>query len=250
MRPRRPRPVTARGRPAGTRPAVLVLLTGTGTDVGKTWWCAALARTLRAADVPVAVRKPVQSGEPGPPTDAELLAAASDDDADAVTPAHRTLPVAWAPPMAADALGLPTFTVAELLAETVWPAEVARGVGLVESVGGPRSPLAADGDTVTLAAGLQPDLVVVVADAGLGALNAVRLAAGVLDVHPVVVALNRFGRQPLHDRNLAWLRGDGYDVVTDPAKLAARLSAMLRRRPGATARVPDHADDAREGRVR
>ena len=90
------------------------------------------------------------------------------------------------------------------------------GVGLVEAAGGLRSPLASDGDTVALAAALRPDVVVVVADAGLGTINAVRLSAGGSTPHPVVVALNRFGDDPLHTRNLAWLRADGLTVVTTP----------------------------------
>ena len=56
-----------------TRPRTLVFVAGTGTDIGKTWWTAATARELRAAGVAVAARKPVQSGEPGAPTDADVL---------------------------------------------------------------------------------------------------------------------------------------------------------------------------------
>ncbi len=56
-----------------------------------------------------------------------------------------------APPMAADMLGLPPFTVAELAREMaqdgVGPASV-----FVEGAGGPRSPIASDGDNVDLAA--------------------------------------------------------------------------------------------------
>ena len=65
-------------------------------------------------------------------------------------------------------------------------------VGLVEGVGGPRSPISADGDNVDLAHALAPDLVVLVADAGLGTINAVRLSVGALADFPVLVALNRY----------------------------------------------------------
>ena len=211
------------------RPGLLVLVSGTGTGVGKTWWTVALTRQLRAGGMAVAVRKPVLSGEPDAPSDADVLAAASGEAPGAVTPAHRSLPLPWAPPMAAAELGLPPFTVADLVAETAWPAEVEHGVGLIEAVGGPRSPLASDGDTVSLADLLEPDVVVVVADAGLGAVNAVRLSVDVLRAHAVVVALNRFDDDVLHDRNLAVLRADGLDVVTDPADLAALLVGQLRR---------------------
>ena len=226
MRAREPLPVTgAAPTDGGTRPAVLVLVSGTGTEVGKTWWTAAIARELRAADVQVSVRKPVQSGAPDAPTDAAALAAASGELEHDVTPPHRTLTVPWAPPMAADALGMEPFTVADLVDEIAWPVGVV--VGLVESVGGPRSPLAADGDTVTLAAALSPDVVVVVGDAGLGTINAVRLSVAVFTDHRTVVALNRFGDDPLHERNLAVLRSDGLTVVTSPAELVTMLTTRF-----------------------
>jgi dethiobiotin synthetase len=205
------------------RPRTLVFVSGTGTEVGKTWWAAASARALRAAGVAVAVRKPVQSGEPGRPTDADALAEATGEDPLVVCPAHRTFGLAWAPPMAARELGLPPFRVRDLAAELVWPDGIA--VGLVEGAGGPRSPIADDGDNVDLASEIQPHLVVLVADAGLGTINAVRLAAGAFDDFPVLVALNRFDdAEALHARNRDHLmeRAD-LDVVTTPFELAAQL---------------------------
>lgn len=211
------------------RPPLLVLVTGTATEIGKTWFAAATARELRAAGVGVGARKPVQSGEPGPPSDAEVLAAATGEAVARVCPLHRTYPVAWAPPMAAAELGLPPFTVADLVAEITWDAGVE--IGLVEGVGGPRSPIAADGDTVDLARRLAPDVVVLVADAGLGTVNAVRLSVAVFVGTPVVVALNRFGDDPLHARNHHHLTAvDHFDVVTSPAQLATRLRHELARR--------------------
>jgi dethiobiotin synthetase len=204
------------------RPATLVLVAGTGTGVGKTWWTAAVARRLRATGVRVGVRKPVQSGPPGAPTDADVLAAASGEDPAAVCRPDRSAPLAWAPPMAAARLGLPPWTVADLAAELRFPE--ATEVGLVESAGGARSPIAADGDTVDLAGLIEPDLVVVVADAGLGTINAVRLTAEVLGAWPIVVALNRYTGEPLHQANRDHLAARvGLDVVTEPDELVARL---------------------------
>jgi dethiobiotin synthetase len=205
-----------------TRPATLVFVAGTATDVGKTWWGAALARALRDAGVAVVARKPVQSVAPGSATDAEILAAASEDDPALVCPPKRTYDLAWAPPMAARELGAPPFTTAELVDEIEWPPTTE--VGLVEGVGGPRSPISDDGDNVDLARLVAPDLVVLVADAGLGTINAVRLSADAFADFAVIVALNRFGTDPLHTRNLEQLRDiDGYDVVTDPHDLADRV---------------------------
>ncbi|HLM16942.1 MAG TPA: dethiobiotin synthase [Acidimicrobiia bacterium] len=211
------------------RPHTLVLVAGTATEVGKTWWTAAVARELRTAGMQVAARKPVQSGEPGDATDSELLAAATGEDPDAVCPPGRTIPLAWAPPMAARELGLPPFTTADLAGGIDWPASV--DVGLVEGVGGPRSPISDDGDSVELAHLLAPDVVVLVADAGLGTINAVRLSLDALAAFPVIVALNRYGNEPLHERNREHLTTvDGFDVVTAPRALADRLRLPSRRR--------------------
>jgi dethiobiotin synthetase len=205
-----------------TRPRVLVFVAGTGTDVGKTWWAAAVARELVVSGVHVAARKPVQSGSPGDATDADVLAAATGEEPDAVCPPEHTLAVAWAPPMAARELGLAPFTTADLAGGITWPPSVE--VGLVEGIGGPRSPISDDGDTVDLARLVNPDLVVLVADAGLGTINAVRLSAAAFEGFPVAVALNRFGTDVLHARNLEHLTTvDGFDVVTAPRELADRL---------------------------
>ena len=115
------------------------------------------------------------------------------------------------------------FTVADLVHELAWPPAV--GVGLVEGAGGVRSPVAADGDGVALAHALHPERVLLVADAGLGTINGVRLAASALGTWPVTVVLNRFDPDDdLHLRNRDWLRDrDGYAVVTDPDDLVAPI---------------------------
>jgi len=214
-----------------TRPRLLVAVVGTGTEVGKTWWTATIARALVDTGARVAARKPVQSCAPGAATDAEALAAATGEPADRVCPPHRTYRVAWAPPMAADALGSPPFTIADLVSETCWPEVDAVDVGLVEGAGGPRSPLAADGDNVALVDALDPDVIVLVADAGLGTLNAVRLSVAALASTraPVVVALNRYDdADALHARNRAVLDHDGLRVVTSPDQLARHLAEHVR----------------------
>jgi dethiobiotin synthetase len=206
------------------RPARLVVVTGTGTEIGKTWFSAATLARLRDRGVRVAARKPVQSFEPGAgPTDADVLAGATGEHPDEVCRPSRSLSVPMAPPMAADALGLPPFAVADLAREVQWPDRI--DVGLVEAVGGPRSPLAADGDTVDLVAALAPDVVVIVAEAGLGVINAVRLSVAPFDGRQVVVALNRYdGTDDLHLRNRGWLSDRaGVEVVVAPDALATRL---------------------------
>ena len=71
-------------------------------------------------------------------------------------------------------------------------------------------------------AALDPDLVLLVADAGLGTINSIRLsvdalagARGATPEVPVAVVLNRYdGNHEIHRRNRSWLESrDGYLVV-------------------------------------
>jgi dethiobiotin synthetase len=212
------------------RPDLIVVVAGTATEVGKTFVGAALLSGLRATGMRVAARKPAQSFAPGDRrTDADVLAAATDDDPGAVCPPHRWYETPMAPPMAAEALGRPSFTVDDLVTELRWPEAV--DAGLVETAGGVRSPIAGDGDCASLARALGPDLVVLVADAGLGTINAVRLSAGALGRLPLVVLLNRFDRaDELHERNRLWLDGrDGFEVVTTVDALVERVGSISTR---------------------
>ena len=239
------------------RPRTVVLVAGTGTDVGKTWVAAQLLAAWRHAGYQVAARKPAQSYElphsyelahshqlpeserparstdrPGSGasvpsknrprsaatdlevlTDAEVLGAASGEPATTVCRSERWYPVPLAPPMAAEVLGRPGFTVADLVAELDWPRP-AVDFGVLEVAGGVRSPQASDGDAVDVACLVQPDQVVLVADAGLGTINGVRLAVEALATvtapagcsAPVNVVLNRFDpAASLHERNRRWL---------------------------------------------
>ncbi|MEX0663961.1 MAG: dethiobiotin synthase [Acidimicrobiia bacterium] len=207
------------------RPRGLVLVSGTGTGVGKTFFAAVTLGLLRDRGLLVAARKPVQSFDPGEsPLDSEVLAASTGEEPGVVCPTHRSYERSLAPPMAAEALGLPAFTIGELASEIQWPDGVV--VGMVEGAGGPRSPLAADGDTVDLARAIAPDLVVIVVDAGLGAINAARVSAEPFEAQPVVVALNRFDdADDVHRRNADWLGlRAGLDVVTSPTELATRVA--------------------------
>ena len=209
------------------RPDRVVVVVGTATEVGKTFVGAALLHRLRASGMRVAARKPAQSFAPGDlRTDADVLAAATDDDPTAVCRRHRWYETPMAPPMAAEALQRPSFTVGDLVAELQWPDVV--DVGLVETAGGVRSPIAGDGDCASLALALAPDLVMLVADAGLGTINAVRLSADALGRLRLVVLLNRFDlADELHERNRGWLAGrDGYDVVTTVDALMERVRSI------------------------
>lgn len=195
-------------------------MSGTATEVGKTWVAARLAERLRRADVDVAARKPVQSFTKGQgPTDAEVLAAATGEKPEAVCRARHSYALPLAPPMAAQALGAAPISLAELVADLTVPGN---GVLVVEGVGGPRSPLADDGDTTSLAAAIDADVVVLVAQPGLGVINDVLLCVAAFAERDVTVFLNRYDAAlDLHRRNRAWLiEVAGLKVIVELDELA------------------------------
>jgi dethiobiotin synthetase len=205
------------------RPDHLVVVAGTTTEVGKTWLSVQVLTALRAGGAEVAARKPVQSYSPtSGPTDADQLAGATGEQPAQVCPPHRWYEVAMAPPIAAHVLGRRPFGLADLVSELRWTDGVS--VGVVETVGGPRSPLAADGDSSALVEALAPDTTVLVADAGLGAINAVLLAAAALP-RPPLVFLNRYSAgEAVHVLNAEWLQDRcGMDVCVEPVEVVRRL---------------------------
>ena len=214
----------------GLRPQRLIVVVGTGTEVGKTYVTARLLRDLRAHGIDVAARKPAQSFDSDDAlTDAHLLADASGDSPNDVCPRHRWYPIPMAPPMAADALARPQFSVEDLASEIQWPLP-APNVAFVESAGGVRSPLASNGDSISLIEILQPDMVLLVADAGLGTINQIVLSLDAIDsgahVATPIVVLNRFDpADDLHKRNRDWLTEHlEVDVLSSVPTVLAKIS--------------------------
>lgn len=207
---------------------MLVLCCGTATEVGKTWVGAATLADLRLRGRTISARKPAQSHGPDDPAplDAVVLGAATGEDPDEVCPPGRTYPLAMAPPMAAAALGQPVPLLEDILGDLRWP-EPEPDIRWLETVGGPRSPVALDADAVDLAQALLPDRIVLVADAGLGTVNAVLLS--VAPFHDIgfepLVLLNRFDlHDDLHRRNAAWLQQQGVPVLLSVEALSEVLS--------------------------
>lgn len=212
-----------------SRPARLIGVLGTNTDVGKTWVAAQLLATLKLRGARVAARKPVQSYGPDDiNTDAARLAGASGEDVADICPAHRCYPLAMAPPMAARILGRGPVLMQEIVAEVHWPAGI--DIGFVETVGGARSPLACDGDSMELLRRLHVDQLLLVADAGLGTINSVRLTLAAVGTLPTLVYLNRFDAgNELHELNRRWLiEQDQLSVITDVHSLAVAIEATAR----------------------
>ena len=214
----------------GLRPQQLIVVVGTGTEVGKTYVSSRLLRDLRASGLDIAARKPVQSFDPDDPyTDAHLLAHASGESPTDVCPRHRWYPLPMAPPMAADALARPPFSLEDLASEIQWPLP-APNVAFVETVGGVRSPMASNGDAISLIELLQPDIVLLVADAGLGTINDVTLSLEAINsgahVATPVVVLNRFDpSDDIHRRNRDWLTSHlDVDVLSSVPTVLAKIS--------------------------
>lgn len=207
-------------------PRHLIVVAGTGTEIGKTWAGQRVLERARNRGWRVAARKPAQSFSPGAgPTDADLLAVASGESPEDVCPRHRWYPLPMAPPMAADVLGQPPIRLDELMAEINWPPLL--DLALVETAGGLRSPLTHDADNVALIQRLIPNIVLLVADAGLGTINLVRLSVAALAGFSVVVLLNRFDSgNDLHHRNRDWLASrDQVNVVTSVGQFCERLES-------------------------
>src|SRR5262245_59561782 len=153
--------------------AVLVV-TGTGTEVGKTVTTAAVAAAAVAAGRSVAVLKPAQTGlrpdERGYADEAARLSGA-------VTSRELArYPEPLAPATAARRAGMPPVRPYEV-AEAAAKLAVEHDLVLVEGAGGLRVRFCDEGGTVADVARLLQAPVLVVATAGLGTLNATELTA-------------------------------------------------------------------------
>ena len=146
-----------------------VFVTGTDTDVGKTFVTRVLARGLRAAGVDVGVMKPAETGVPaeGPMDARALIAAAGVEDAlDEVCPLQFVLPAA---PEAAARFEERSVSLEPVMA--AWSTLSKRhAFMLVEGAGGILVPFDAERSMADLAARLALPLLVV-ARASLGTIN-------------------------------------------------------------------------------
>lgn len=181
----------SRGAVSGA--ATPVVVTGTGTDVGKTVATAALAALARAHGLDVGICKPIQTGlEPGQPGDAHEAARLS--GVERVLEVRR-LAHPLAPETAACVAGLPQATMTGLvdpirgwLRANGGPASdspptsgPARGrLDLVEGAGGVLVRLGTDLTILDVAAALDAP-VVVVARAGLGTLSDTELTVRAIE---------------------------------------------------------------------
>ncbi len=146
-----------------------ILVTGTGTDVGKTVLTTLLIRRLRTSGLKVLAFKPLCSG--GRDDARRIHRASAGVPLEVINPWHFRPPLA--PAIAARRAGRPV-SLAEIVGHLRYHASQV-DLALVEGAGGVLSPLAEDGDV--------PELV------------------SLLQARPVLVAVNRLG--VIHDTRSA-----------------------------------------------
>lgn len=175
----------------------VLVIAGTDTGVGKTVVSAAIAALAVDAGRRVAVVKPAQTGvQPDEPGDVDVIRqlalperptrpADSPDTALGSSPSGllttrelRRYPEPLAPETAARRSGIPAVTPAEV-AEAVGGLEPEHDLVLIEGAGGLLVRFDADGGSLADVAWSLGALVVIVARAGLGTLNATALTAEV-----------------------------------------------------------------------
>jgi dethiobiotin synthetase len=161
-----------------------VLVTGTGSGVGKTWVTRALARTLTRAGQRVIAVKPVEVGDtiPGGTPDGELLAAATgqEEPRAALVHYHDPLP----PALAAERHGDPVDI--DVLLLQLEPLRPQADVILMEGTGGLLDPITWEWNEVELARSLGAGVLVVGNDR-LGTINHTLLTLGALELGGVGV---------------------------------------------------------------
>ncbi len=198
----------------------VLVVTGTGTGVGKTVATAALACQARLAGLDVAVCKPVQTGTDDGDDD---LAEIGRQAGVSQLVAGWRYPEPLAPVAAAQRAGAALPTRAQLV-ELVRGADAPGRLTVVEGAGGLLVEVGADGVTLRdLAAELAAPVLIVVA-AGLGTLNHTALTIEALDAQRVPCAGLVIGSWPAQP-GVAEI--DNRDALARLAPVRAALPAGL-----------------------
>lgn len=156
----------------------VIVVSGTGTEIGKTVVTAALAAVARAQGRTVAVLKPAQTGlPPGEPGDADEVVRLAGDGVAGVELARFPEPLA--PATAARRAGLPPVRPHDIAAAAEKLA-AEYDLVLVEGAGGLLVRFDDEGATLADAARLLDAPVLVVTPAALGTLNSTALTAEAL----------------------------------------------------------------------
>ena len=222
---------TAEPRETEPTPRGVLVITGTGTGIGKTVVTAAIAALAHARGDRVAIVKPAQTGvHPGPGSDvpdAETIERLS-----GVADTHELarFPDPLSPEAAARVSGLPPLDLADA-ADYIGKLAASRDLVLVEGAGGLLVRYDAAGATLADLAVMCAAPVLVVVAAGLGTLNHTALTCEALAARRLELAGVAIGRWP-GDPGLA-----ERENVTDLETLTGRpLAAALPEGSGALTR--------------
>lgn len=193
----------------------MLVVTGTGTGVGKTVVTAAIAALARRAGRRVAVLKPAQTGVlPGQQGDlAEVVRLAGE----VTTRELRRYPDPLSPEAAARRSGLPALTPAEAAAAAT-DLHRTHDLVLIEGAGGLLVRFGEDGTGLADLGWALGSLVLVVAEAGLGTLNATALTAEVATARGLHVAGVVIG---------SWPARPGLAALSNVADLSVAAGAPL-----------------------
>jgi dethiobiotin synthetase len=204
---------------------VIIYVVGTGTEIGKTWLSAAIGRTLIGRGLKVSYRKYAESFGPRDIRDSQILSEVSKEAPEVIT--KFSYPIALAPPMAAVELGENPFALREMIKDLRF--DQVADVSILEAAGGLRSPQAIDGDCLDVIKHLGPDLIVLVARSGLGAIHEVRSTAAFINSEKLFVFLNYFSNDDLVCRlNKAWLeKNTSLKIFTDIFEISEKISECL-----------------------
>ncbi len=195
-----------------------VFITGTSTEVGKTFLGVAIARALTQRKITVIPRKPIESGctrneDELIPQDASALKEAANYQG----PLSEVCPYRFEPPISpvrAAHLADKILTTEQLVSICLEGSE--DGFVLVEGAGGFYSPLAENGLNADLAVALQLP-VLLVADDRLGVLSQVLLNVEAIQMRGL----------PLAGVVLNQLDGDRNDYMDNSADLRERLDCPI-----------------------
>jgi dethiobiotin synthetase len=217
----------------------VLVVTGTGTGVGKTVVTAAVAALAVARGARVAVLKPAQTGiGPGEPGD---LA-----DVQRLVPGVATVrelaryPDPLAPATAARRAAAPPVTPAEAADEAARLAD-RHDLLLVEGAGGLLVRLTDDGGTLADVAALLAAPVLVVATAGLGVLNSAALTAEALEARKIACSGVVIGAWPAEPDLAARCNLADLPAVTGAPLLGALPDGAGSLQPDGFAAVASHS---------
>jgi dethiobiotin synthetase len=217
----------------------MLVMTGTGTGVGKTISTAAIAALAVAGGQRVAVLKPAQTGvgpdEPGDLADVVRLAGSK-----VTTRELRRYPDPLSPEAAARRSGLPALDPGEI-ARAASDLDTDHDLTLIEGAGGLLVRFDRTGSSLADVAWSLGSLVLIVAEAGLGTLNATALTAEVATKRGLTVAGVIIGSWPAQPDLAALSNLDDLPVAA-----GAPLLGVLPARLG-TASPEDFLEAARAG---